>query len=59
MPCLARVPRGKSAFSGLAQFGTPPVRTINKLEAGGWIVAPWDFGEREPKFVTLLNSLNR
>jgi hypothetical protein len=44
---------------GRSEFGMQLVLTINRLEAGGWLVTPWDFAEREPKFLALLKSLNR
>lgn len=43
--------------TGIGHARRPLVRTINQLEAGGWVVVPWDFAEREPEFLGYLESL--
>jgi hypothetical protein len=33
------------------------IKYINALEAAGWVVAPWDFAEEEPRFITFLKEV--
>lgn len=36
----------------------PSIQHMNALEAAGWLVAPWDFAEEEPKFINLLKEVD-
>jgi hypothetical protein len=37
---------------------SPRLWDINALEAAGWLVAPWDFAEEEPRFIKLLREVS-
>jgi hypothetical protein len=49
-------------ISGIRQVERKPVRLgiqhVNALEAAGWLVAPWDFAEDEPKFIKFLKEVD-
>ena len=36
---------------------SPRLWDVNALEAAGWLVAPWDFAEEEPRFIKLLREV--
>ncbi len=42
----------------IQEIKTPRLWNVNTLEAAGWLVAPWDFAEEEPRFIKLLREVS-